>query len=269
MKFKYSLEQLDFLRKHYPVLTITKLTIKFNEQFSLSKTPSQIKATTTNHQIRCGRKAKPINEKPKLFNDAMVEYARTIFVQITRAELTKLLNEKFNSHFSENQVIAMCKRENLASGMDTRFVPGQKPWNTGTIGVMKPNSGNFKTGSIPPNCKPFGHERICKKDGYVHIKINEINPHTGFKGRYVHKHRYTWEQSHGPIPTGKIISFKDGNKLNCAIDNLELIDRATLAALNRDGVSNAPADLRPTLRTLAKLKAAIGQTNRSLQGEQQ
>ena len=51
------------------------------------------------------------------------------------------------------------------------------------------------------------------------------------------KHRVVWEQAHGPIPEGYLVKFKDGNRMNCSIDNLYLVSRAdhareTMAALS-------------------------------------
>lgn len=36
-------------------------------------------------------------------------------------------------------------------------------------------------------------------------------------------HRYLWEQHNGSIPAGYKVYFKDGNQLNCRIDNLECL----------------------------------------------
>ena len=39
----------------------------------------------------------------------------------------------------------------------------------------------------------------------------------------VQKHRWVWEQAHGKIPKGYIIAFRDGNKQNCALENLQMM----------------------------------------------
>jgi hypothetical protein len=37
-----------------------------------------------------------------------------------------------------------------------------------------------------------------------------------------------WERLNGELPPGHALYFKDGNRLNTAVDNLELISRAEL-----------------------------------------
>lgn len=264
MRFMYSQEHLSYLRDHYPVMGLSALTARFNRKFGLNKSEQEIRATTKNHKIKCGRKQGTFREKPKLFSDEIISFARNVYDDISRSELTQKINDKFKTAYTVNQVVAMCKRERLSSGRTGHFSVGHKTWNSGTKGVVKPNSGTIQKGAIPPNLRDFGSERICKKDGYILVKIDVKNPHTGFKGRFVHKHRYIWEINNGPIPEGMVVSFKDGNKLNCFIGNLELLNRETLAVMNKAQVSKAPEELRPTLRTLSKLKAATGIAQRSL-----
>ncbi|MGP0074877.1 MAG: HNH endonuclease signature motif containing protein [Bryobacteraceae bacterium] len=44
---------------------------------------------------------------------------------------------------------------------------------------------------------------------------------------------HVWEQHRGPIPPGHIVVFKDRDRSNCAIENLELISKAENARRNR------------------------------------
>ena len=53
--FKYSEEQLKFLRAEYPLYSIDKLTTLFNDAFSTNKTKSQLRACLKNHGIKSGR----------------------------------------------------------------------------------------------------------------------------------------------------------------------------------------------------------------------
>lgn len=55
----------------------------------------------------------------------------------------------------------------------------------------------------------------CKP--YLNIKIGR---------KWVSYHRHLWEQAHGPIPAGLILAFKNGNTMDCRLDNLELLTRA-------------------------------------------
>lgn len=56
------------------------------------------------------------------------------------------------------------------------------------------------------------------RDGYRMI---------GVKKFYEAEHRIVWKRHNGSIPKGWHVHHKDGDKLNNAIDNLELIDPIT------------------------------------------
>jgi hypothetical protein len=81
----------------------------------------------------------------------------------------------------------LCTRNKWNTGRTGCFEKGDKPWNTGTKGVCKPNSGNFKSGQVSWNKKPVGYERICSKDGYVIVKVAEPNV-------FKLKHRIVWKK---------------------------------------------------------------------------
>ncbi len=103
--------------------------------------------------------------------------------------------------------------------LQNQFQKGQTSPTKGTklspeqIERMKPNM--FKKGQVPHNLKPDGYERVTV-DGYVEVKEN---------GKFVQKHRKIWEEVNGPVPKGFIIIFRDNDKLNVTIDNLEMITR--------------------------------------------
>ena len=123
---------------------------------------------------------------------------------------------------------------------------------------MKPNSGNFKPGDVPPNRRPLWSERIDSKDGFILIKVPERNPHTGFPTRYKHKHVWVWEQANGPVPEGHAVVFRDSDKLNCSIENLILLSRAELLSLNLHGYREMPTELKPIVLTMARIEAKAG-----------
>lgn len=106
-------------------------------------------------------------------------------------------------------------------GKEFRFKKGQVPPNKGIKGINYPGmvATQFKAGTKPPNHKPVGSTRIDSKDGYILIKMDEGM----FKWKLLH--RVIWERMHGPIPSGSMVTFVDGNKLNISIVNLTMIDK--------------------------------------------
>lgn len=160
------------------------------------------------------------------------------------------------------------KRKGWRTGRTGCFAKGAVPLNKGKKctpgkGGRHPNArkSQFKKGGLPHNTNYLGHERVSK-DGYVEISIDEVNPHTGYERRYVHKHRWLWEQAHGPIPDEMVLKCK-GDKKNSDPSNWEMIPRALLPRLNgrfgRD-YDQAPDELKPAIMGVVKLEHQIRNT---------
>ena len=85
-----------------------------------------------------------------------------------------------------------------------------------------------RSGRALHNYVPIGHETI-RTDGYTWVKVAER--------KWEATHRLLYEKSHGPIPPGGVVRFRDGNPMNFLPDNLHLVTKAENSRLNRAGVS--------------------------------
>lgn len=191
------------------------------------------------------------------FTDEMIDYLRKEYPLRIVTDILPLFNTRFGTDFTKDQLLHCIKNKNIKSGRDTRFPKGNVPWCQGRKGYMGANRTSFKKGNIPHNTAQLWDERI-DKDGYIRINVPERNPHTGFPSHFKHKHVWLWEQANGPIPKGSCVIFKDGNKLNCILENLMLVTRRELLSLNLHKYSEQPAELQPSILALAKLDAAAG-----------
>lgn len=111
----------------------------------------------------------------------------------------------------------------------TRFQKGNKPYNTkhadGVVTIRKDKRGK------------------C----YQWIRIRE--------GYWRELHRVMWEQHHGKPQKGFNVQFKDGNTMNCTIENLYLISRKEQMVQNT--INRYPVEVKKTIRTLGRLKRKI------------
>ena len=130
-------------------------------------------------------------------------------------------------------------------------VKGHTPWNKGTnynAGGKSPQH-RFRPGAVPKNLRPVGSIRV-DVDGYVQIKIAEG------KLQWRLLHRENWKKHHGKYPPpGCALLFKDGNKQNCDIENLELVTRKQLMALN--SIQNYPEEIREVTHLRAVITRRI------------
>lgn len=176
-----------------------------------------------------------------------------------RKEMFAAFQARFNRpDVSFQNIFALCKRKGWLTGRYGRFVKGGPSLWTGRKRPPHPNSDacQFKKGLIPHNTRPMWSERV-DRDGYIEMKVPVRNPFTGHSTRYMHKHRYLWEQVNGPLPKGMCLKSVDGNRRNTDPANWIAVPRAFLPRLNghfgRD-YDSAPSELKPVILAIAKLE---------------
>lgn len=149
-------------------------------------------------------------------------------------------------------------RTNGRQGIGTRFTKGHVPANKGlrrpgyAPGRMKETQ--FKKGQFPFNHDPdfyvLGALRV-NADGYIDMRVSFEKGALGWKVL----HRILWEDEHGPVPEGYALTFKDHDKLNVELANIEMISRADLA--RRNSIHNLPPELKGAITALGALKRRI------------
>lgn len=145
-------------------------------------------------------------------------------------------------------------------GGSSRFKPGHRTWNKGvsfnTGGRSKETQ--FKKGMKPHTWQPIGTERISK-DGYLQRKVAD----TGEKVKdWVYVHILLWQEHHKTeLPKGHAIVFKDGDKTNITIENLECLSRAEL--MKRNSVHRFPKELIELIHLRGVINRKINQGSKS------
>jgi hypothetical protein len=178
------------------------------------------------------------------------------YKSMDRTQVTRWLNQKYGLSLTVSQVVTYLKNHKIKSGRNGKFPRNGQPWNKGIKYIAGGNSQRtqFKKGRKPHTWKPVGYIRTTT-DGYREIKISD----TGITRRdYVGLHRLEWEKHHGPVPKGHVVIFKDGNKQNTHISNLECLSRAELSKLNANAYTQMPDETKPAVLTLSKLQAKAG-----------
>jgi hypothetical protein len=137
------------------------------------------------------------------------------------------------------------------------------------VGASSMQSVAYKRGlhnemsGICPHRKPIGSIRTHK--GYVEIKIDHPN-------MWKRKHAIIWEKANGPIPKGHMIIFADGDKQNLKLDNLILVSRKEVVAMNQRNLIFPDAEKTKAglmvvkLILLANERAGITRTNGKKRG---
>lgn len=147
-------------------------------------------------------------------------------------------------------------------GLESRFKPGHEPWNKGKKGVVTGGEQTrfkkgFRGGRALERYQPIGSERVTK-DGYLQRKVNDDLP---LQRRWRAVHVIVWEEANGPLPHGHVVIFKDGNKRNLELDNLELVSRSEL--MRRNTIHNLPKEVVEVVQLRGALKRKINRLEKS------
>ena len=180
--------------------------------------------------------------------------------KLVSSKYAEKFNNKFGRDLKAGTIHGIRKRHGWSTGRDGKFKKGNVP--SPNAGPKGPNKTSFKKGHVPPNRVPLYSERISK-DGYIEIKVPEVDRHTGRNTRFVLKHRWIWEKENGPVPDHHIVIFIDQDKTNCQLSNLEVVHRGVSAIMNKSGYGAADDQLKPTIKAIAKLQNKVAQISKA------
>jgi hypothetical protein len=157
------------------------------------------------------------------------------------------------------------RREN-SPGIAHRFPKGHVPANKGTrrpgwsVGRMRETQfkKGQRNGTAAANYMPVGSTRLF--EGYVLLKVAEV-PNAPHMVNWKLLHVLNWERANGrPVPDGHCLRFRDGNRQNCDVANLELITRQENA--KRNTIHRFPEPIKRAIRAKAWLTRRINRMER-------
>lgn len=158
------------------------------------------------------------------------EAEKRFFLEYTYGHSRKEIGEEFERRFglklTENQIKKQCM---YAGG-------------TGRTGQFTHGNPYIYKVREPDGTEKFHQNGIGEYE--VKIKVN---------GKWVRKHRYIWEQAYGEIPKGKKLIYKDGDRTNCTLENLVLIDDAVATEMTRRDYYKTKGELRQSCILLSEL----------------
>jgi hypothetical protein len=156
-------------------------------------------------------------------------------------------------------------------GVEFQFKKGQAPpnkgvrrpgWSPGRMGETQFKKGQLN-GEAARKWKPIGTIH-ADSEGFLRIKVRERDPEKHHNGWHPDVwpllHWLVWQEHNGPIPEGHVVVFKDRNRENCAIENLECIHRRELARRNSMW-ANYPRELIEVIQLNASIKRKLRRMN--------
>lgn len=215
-----------------------------------------------------------------------VEYVRAHYQSTATAKIAKAIGRTVTMVYNRAFKLGLSKgpefdaspesgrlKKGESRGWEFRFPKGNVPFNKGlrrpgwAPGRMRETQ--FKPGQMAgaakAKWKPIG-TITPDTEGYLRIKLRERKPgmeHGWNSNVWKLYHHQVWEQHNGPIPPKHIVAFKDKDRSNCAIENLELISMADNARRN-----SMWATLPRELAEVIQLQGALKRRLRKLNGKE-
>lgn len=199
------------------------------------------------------------------------ELLRRLYPDQPTARVAAELGRKIGPVYQRAYLLGLRKSDAYLAGPDAcrlrkgdgvgkrfQFQKGHVPANKGLRrpgwhrGRMRETQ--FQKGGFPVNRDPdyyvIGALRV-NADGYIDMRVSFERGAAGWRAL----HRILWEDAHGPIPEGHVVTFIDGDRLNVELANLQLTSRADLA--RRNSIHNLPPEIKGAITALGALKRAI------------
>lgn len=193
--------------------------------------------------------------KRPLFNALEEDFLRAHYADSRTEDLARVLARTVHSVYAKAHTMGLLKSAAfLASpeagritagsrmGKDTRFQSGHTTWNKGMKGLQIGGvetrfKKGHRAGKALENYQPVGATRI-NKDGILQVKVNDDMP---LQRRWKAVHAVLWEEANGAIPAGHLVVFRNGNRHDIRLENLECITRAE--NMRRNNVHQLPKEV--------------------------
>jgi hypothetical protein len=237
----------------------------------------------TYHSIRCFASSAGLRKQPnaycgrRTFTEEEKEIIARLYPDVHTEKIAKAVNcsvRKIYQYAQRNglkkspvyvemelkrvgKLLAKCPK-----ALANRFQPGRVSHNKGRKGWCPPGSERtwFRKGHSPVNTLEDGAIVIRTDTNKVTGRQRQYKWIRLAKMKWAMLHVVLWEKVNGKTPKGMIIVFKDGNSLNCTIDNLECITHAQhmLRTQNTDAY---------IAKCMATIKGGKGRVDRRLYAE--
>ena len=253
MSRRYPKEFHEFMREYIPGHTSVEISEEIKQRFGIIIGLIAVNSYKKNHKIKSGTPRRLKGLPSKQYPQHIMDYILKHHKGVGPKEMAEKLNTAFGTSYTHQQLKSYYGNHDISSGITGYFEKGNIPHNKGKkVENVHPNSAatQFKSGHIPHNKLPIG-SIIMKADGYMWQKLGE-----GARD-WKQKHILVWEEAHGPVPDGHLVTFKDGDHTNYDLDNLALVTRAESIELTRRGLRSKDKDLAETGILIARLNCKV------------
>lgn len=205
---------------------------------------------------------------------------RTLYPHLRSDDIAMILGRPLSSVYQRAAKLRLKKSEAYnRSPLSGRMVPGFAPYGVAyrfPKGHVPANKGPRRPGYAPGRMRetqfrkgqwPANKDRDfyvlgalrVDPEGFIQMRVSFAPGGCGW--RYLH--RMLWEDAYGPIPHAHVLRFKDRDRLNVCLENLELVSCAE--NMRRNSVHHLPRPLKQTVQLLGALNRKLNRRTREEQ----
>lgn len=167
-----------------------------------------------------------MTKKKTSMSPEILEFLKNNVKGLTCKQLAELINSKFGSNYSWEQI----KYYKIKNGLKSEI-----------------HVGFENNGVAPHNKKEIGYE-FTTKNGYTFIKVDNT------RHGYISKAKYMYEKYHNlKVPKNYRIVFLNQDKTDFSKENLAMVHRATLMTAKNRGLISGNRDVTKTGLMVANL----------------
>lgn len=249
----FNKEQTEWIKTQLDIYAPYELLPILNKKFNLNLTAKQFKTWRNNNKITGAVRKNPYKGQYK-FDQRAVDYIAQNKEIYEAPLLAQKIKELYGLEYTASQIKAFKKNHGLTSktlkGAYNENRPnkhkGEKGWC-----VSNSESTRFKKGERSWATAPLLTVRKRPgADDYLFIKIAEPN-------KWISYARYLWEQANGPLKEGEKIKFLDGNKENCTLENMMIIDNYIQGVCHSKGRYTNNAELTKAGILISKIEKKL------------
>jgi hypothetical protein len=257
---------LKILAKLYPTRPVEEVSRLFK------RTVPAVKSTAKRYGISKGR---------RFWSAAERKLVRKLYPNRPTKEIAEALGRTVRSVYQAADKLGLKKTEDFLRSEEAhcrlqkgsrigeafQFKKGQVPankglrrpgWHAGRMRETQFKKGQ-RSGVAAKRWRPIG-TILADPEGFLRIKVRERTSYAEEPGWHPNvwpllSHQ-VWEKHKGPIPPKHMVIFKDGDRNNCEIENLDCISMAENARRNRMW-NILPRELAEAIHLNGQLKRRI------------
>lgn len=150
------------------------------------------------------------------------------------------------------------KRKAYNMGLNWKLPEVYKQAQQRALNSPRAKATRFRKGNVPQTWKPIGTE-IVDCYGYRKRKVRDGARPAVYNWEFVHV--LVWQEARGPVPPGHVVAFRNGNKTDIRLENLQLLSFEQ--NMRRNSIHQYPPEVVDLMMLKGRLTRVINEKEKA------